>query len=300
MNNFGIKQIGIQKCQTGTPRGGLVNHQNSGTWGDRGQGNELQSALENGLSWAADKVMNFGDYVDQGLSYVTGLLPGGQTSEEAVQDTKLSQSARNAGEPGYMNTYREYQMFPMTGMPPALPALPKNASPELTDMYNGLVKQWRSYSARESQMKKDGILDKLKSTRTVKRYEEKEKAFNNAVEEFKANQPHLKKMKNDVVLTRKQNVSFKRNKAAATGDGRATNSGRSRVTEAQWREVEKDLHHDVERADRRAEQILLKYVKKETKGAMSKEQLREAKKEMLLEYMKTKPGFYDYLLKKRE
>jgi hypothetical protein len=40
----------IKKCKYGTPRGGLVPHQESGSWGDRGQGNELQSALENGLT----------------------------------------------------------------------------------------------------------------------------------------------------------------------------------------------------------------------------------------------------------
>jgi hypothetical protein len=33
-------------------------------------------------------------------------------------------------------------------------------------------------------------------------------------------------MKNDVILTRKQDASFKRNKAAATNDGRANNQGR--------------------------------------------------------------------------
>ena len=292
MKNLGINQVGIQKYQTGTVKGGLQPQNYSGSWGDRGQGNELQSALENGLSWAADKVMNFGDYVDQGLSYVTGLLPGGQTSEEAVQDTKLSQSARNAGEPGYMNTYREYQMFPMTGMPPALPALPKNASPELTDMYNGLVKQWRSYSARESQMKKDGILDKLKSTLTVKRYEEKEKAFNDAVEEFKANQPHLKRMQSDVTLTRKQDASFKRSKAAATGDGRANNQGRPVMKERQWQYVEEMM-----RKDPKAASIINRLDIKKAQG-MDPKLWRQRRKEALEKYARSMPGFFDYLLEK--
>ena len=294
MNNFGLKQIGIQKCQAGTPRGGLVNHQNSGIWGDRGQGNELQSALENGLSWAADKVMNFGDYAEQGLAYLTGLIPGGMTADESLQDTRLAQTARNAGEPGYMDIYGEYQMFPITGMPPALPVLPKNASPELVDMYNGLAKQWRSYSARESQMKKAGLLDQLKSTLTVKRYEEKEKAFNNAVEEFKANQPHLKKMKNDVILTKKQDASFKRNKAAATNDGRANNQGRPVLKERQWDWVEEMM-----RKDPKAAGVINRYEIKVAKG-LDKKHLREARKKMLEEYAKSRPGFFDYLLKKNE
>ena len=292
MKNFGIKQIGIQKCQAGTPRGGLVNHQNSGTWGDRGQGNELQSAFENGLSWAADKVMNFGDYAEQGLAYLTGLIPGGMTADESLQDTRLAQTARNAGEPGYTDIYGEYQMFPITGMPPALPVLPKNASPELTDMYNGLVKQWKSYSARESQMKKDGILDKLKSTLTVKRYEEKEKAFNDAVAEFKANQPHLKRMQSDVTLTRKQDASFKRSKAASTGDGRANNQGRPVMKERQWQYVEEMM-----RKDPKAASIINRLDIKKAQG-MDPKLWRQRRKEVLEKYARSMPGFFDYLLEK--
>lgn len=292
MKNFGIKQIGFY--QAGTVKGGLQPQSYSGSWGNRGQGNELQSAFENGLSWIGDKVINAGDYIDQGLAYLTGLIPGGMTADESLQDTRLAQSAKNAGEPGYMDIYGEYQMFPITGMPPALPALPKNASDDLIDLYKGLEKQWRSYSARESQMKKAGLLDKLKSTLTVKRYEEKERAFNQAVEEFKANQPHLKKMKNDVILTKKQDASFKRNKAAATGDGRANNQGRPILKERQWDWVEEMM-----RKDPKAAGIVNRYDRKVAKD-MDKKHLREARKKMLEEYARSRPGFFDYLLKKNE
>lgn len=61
MKNFGIKQIGFH--QTGTVKGGLQPQSYSGSWGNRGQGNELQSAFENGLSWIGDKVINAGDYI---------------------------------------------------------------------------------------------------------------------------------------------------------------------------------------------------------------------------------------------
>lgn len=292
MKNFGIKQIGFH--QAGTVKGGLQPQQYSGSWGDRGQGNELQSGLENTLSWIGDKVMNAGDYAEQGLAYLTGLIPGGMTADESLQDTRLAQSARNAGEPGYTNVYGEYQMFPITGMPPSLPALPKNASDDLINLYKGLAKQWRSYSARESQMKKAGLLDQLKNTLTVKRYEEKEHAFNQAVEEFKANQPHLKKMKNDVILTRKQDASFKRNKAAATGDGRANNQGRPILKERQWDWVEEMM-----RKDPKAAGTLNRYDIKVAKG-LDKKHLRDARKKMLEEYARSRPGFFDYLLKKNE
>lgn len=291
MKNFGIKQIGFH--QTGTVRGGLQPQNYSGSWGDRGRGNELQSAFENGLSWIGDKVMNAGDYIDQGLAYLTGLIPGGMTADESLQDTRLAQSAKNAGEPGYMDIYGEYQMFPNTGVAP-LPTPLKNPSPELLKMYDGLKKLRWNVQIRESQLRKAGQLDKIESTLTAKKYKEAEQAYLNAVEEFKANQPHMKRMANDVVLTRKQDASFKRNKAAATGDGRANNQGRPVLKERQWDWVEEMM-----RKDPKAAGILNRYDIKVAKG-LEKKHLREARKKMLEEYAKSRPGFFDYLLKKNE
>lgn len=293
MKNFGINQVGIQKYQTGTVKGGLQPQQYSGSWGDRGQGNELQSAFENGLSWVADKVVNAGDYIDQGISYLTGLIPGGMTADESLQDTKLAQSARNAGEPGYMDIYGEYQMFPNAGVAP-LPTPLKNPSPELSQMYDGLKKLRWNVQIRESQLRKAGQLDKIESTLTAKKYKDAEQAYLNAVEEFKANQPHMKRMTNDVILTRKQDASFKRNKAAATGDGRANNQGRPILKERQWDWVEEMM-----RKDPKAAGAINRYEIKVAKG-LEKKHLREARKKMLEEYAKSRPGFFDYLLKKNE
>lgn len=293
MKNFGINQVGIQKYQTGTVKGGLQPQQYSGSWGDRGQGNELQSAFENGLSWIGDKVINAGDYIDQGISYLTGLIPGGMTADESLQDTKLAQSARNAGEPGYMDIYGEYQMFPNAGVAP-LPTPLKNPSPELSQMYDGLKKLRWNVQIRESQLRKAGQLDKIESTLTAKKYKDAEQAYLNAVEEFKANQPHMKRMTNDVILTRKQDASFKRNKAAATGDGRANNQGRPILKERQWDWVEEMM-----RKDPKAAGAINRYEIKVAKG-LEKKHLREARKKMLEEYAKSRPGFFDYLLKKNE
>lgn len=293
MKNFGINQVGIQKYQTGTVKGGLQPQQYSGSWGDRGQGNELQSAFENGLSWVADKVVNAGDYIDQGISYLTGLIPGGMTADESLQDTRLAQSAKNAGEPGYMDIYGEYQMFPNAGVAP-LPTPLKNPSPELSQMYDGLKKLRWNVQIRESQLRKAGQLDKIESTLTAKKYKDAEQAYLNAVEEFKANQPHMKRMTNDVILTRKQDASFKRNKAAATGDGRANNQGRPILKERQWDWVEEMM-----RKDPKAASAINRYEIKVAKG-LEKKHLREARKKMLEEYAKSRPGFFDYLLKKNE
>lgn len=73
--------------------GRLQNSTESGTWGNRGRGNELQSALENSLSKIGDVAVNFGEYIDQGLDYLTGLLPGGQTAQEAVKRGKQRRSS---------------------------------------------------------------------------------------------------------------------------------------------------------------------------------------------------------------
>lgn len=290
MRNFGIKQIGFH--QTGTVKGGLQPQQYSGSWGDRGQGNELQSAFENSLSWIGDKVMNAGDYIDQGISYLTGLIPGGMTADESLQDTRLAQSARNAGEPGYMDIYGEYQMFPNTGVAP-LPTPLKNPSPELSQMYDGLKKLRWNVQIRESQLRKAGQLDKIESTLTAKKYKEAEQAYLNAVEEFKANQPHLKRMTNDVVLTRKQDASFKRNKAAATNDGRANNQGRPVMKERQWNYVEEMM-----RKDPKAASIINRLDIKKAQGMDSK-LWRQRRKEVLEKYARSMPGFFDHLLKNK-
>lgn len=41
--------------------------QSGTTWGNRGQGNELQSALENGLSWPINKAIDIGNFIGQKL-----------------------------------------------------------------------------------------------------------------------------------------------------------------------------------------------------------------------------------------
>ena len=118
MKNFGINQVGTQVPKFQHPWRTLQTSKSSGTWGNRGQGNELQSAFENGLSWIGDKIMNFGDYVDQGISYLAGALPGGQTAEEALQDKKNEQLAKNSGQRGYVDHYGNYKLFPTTGVGP--------------------------------------------------------------------------------------------------------------------------------------------------------------------------------------
>ena len=293
MKNFGIKQIGFH--QTGTVKGGLQPQQYSGSWGDRGKGNELQSGFENGLSWITDKVMNAGDYLEDGLSYLIGSIPGGKfDGEQMVENNRRRREAEDNGALGYEYVSGEFKDIQITRVAPTLPTPLKNPTPEISNLYNALIKGRTKWMVRESQLKKAGELDKMGTTLTAKRYREAEQAYLNAVEEFKANQPHMKRMTSDVVLTRKQDASFKRNKAAATGDGRANNQGRPVLKERQWDWVEEMM-----RKDPKAAGVLNRYDIKVAKG-MDKKHLREARKKMLEEYAKSRPGFFDYLLKKNE
>lgn len=182
-----IKKQLIKKHQLGGPIAKLSQTNPSGSWGNRGEGNELQSAAENATSWVWDKVSNAGDYLDQGLAYITGLLPGGMSAEEAVEDTKNKQEAFNMEKPGYVNHFGEYKYFPQTGAPITLPTLPANASSKLRELHDKLKKARKSLIARESQLKhnignKKGTA--LEKTKTHQRYEASLKEYNDALTEF--------------------------------------------------------------------------------------------------------------------
>lgn len=276
----------ITKHQQGTTRGGLVNHSYSGTWGNRGQGNELQSALENGLTaiwdgvkWVGDKVFNAEDYIELGLANVVGSIPGGiYTREETVQNAKNKIHARNAGEPGYTTTDGKFIVFPITGMPPILPTLIKNPSKEVLDAYNKLVKARNSYVVRESQLRKAGNLSAIENTLTAKRYKEQEALYKRLISK------HTKTPVEQTTLPKKQSAEFKHTKSMATGDRRATNAGRPAVRERQYDYVESLMRNDKNPA---VQQLLKRFDLKVAKG-MDPSLIRQRRKEMLYNYAKSR------------
>lgn len=111
----------IPRCQYGTNRGGLVNHDRitPGTWGNRGQGNELQSALERGLS-AVGKgvrhVLNLPAYIEDGTNWLLGAIPGGFTSEEWVHDGRAKREAGSGGQ--WVDHRGNTHVNPMQGVLP--------------------------------------------------------------------------------------------------------------------------------------------------------------------------------------
>lgn len=289
----------IKKCQYGTPRGGLVPHQESGSWGDRGQGNELQSALENGLTgmwngvkWLGDKVFNAGDYIENGLIHLVGFIPGGvYTTEEMLENKRL---AREAGEGGtYYDVHGNLQMNPVMLKAPVLPTLPTNATPAMQALFNDLKRQRFNWQVRESQLRKIGKADTMESTGTAKVYRSLESELNKLIDSAKG---HLNKT-DDVKLSKKQNAQYKHSKYMASesqgkvGDLRTVNSGRPALKGRQWDEVERVLRTD---SNPKAKALLEQYDKKVAKG-INKEALKTARQKMLEQYLDMMPGYFNYL-----
>lgn len=272
----------ITKHQQGTTRGGLVNHSYSGTWGNRGQGNELQSALENGLTavwdgvkWVGDKVWNAGDYIEDGIAYAVGMLPGpGMNSEQMVQTTRAKRAAGSGGV--YTDALGNTHMNPITGAVPILPSLPANAPTALIKLHDNMKKLRSSWAVRESQLKKIGKLDDMPNTLTAKRYREAEKTFNDAVESM----GKATKNTDPTKLTRRLKSSFKAEKARSTGDFRSANAGRP--SERDYDFMENIARHDNHPA---MQKLIRQYDLKVAKG-MDPALARQRRKEMLLQFAK--------------
>lgn len=73
-------------------RGGLTNQQYSGEWGDRGQGNEIQSAIENGLTWAYKTFIN--PDKDPNIIGGTAMVPGLGKAKNAAEALKMVQAMK--------------------------------------------------------------------------------------------------------------------------------------------------------------------------------------------------------------
>ena len=84
-------------------------------------------------------------------------------------------------------------------------------------------------------------------------------------------------------------MAYKAEKARSTDDLRSVNSGRPAVRERQYDEIERMM-----RKDPKAAGTVQRYDRKVAQG-MDYKALRVARIKMLLDYIKTKPGFFDWL-----
>lgn len=286
-----MKKKLIKKCQYGTPRGGLIPRQYSGTWGNRGQGNELQSAVENGLSWIGDKVINMGDYIEDGLDYLVGFLPGkGLSPDEMVANNKLARESENGV---YYDVNGNIQINPVTLKAPLLPTLPANATPAMQALFNDLKRQRVSWQVRESQLRKLGREAEIESTGTAKVYRSLEKALNDLINRDKGST----KSTDNTKLSRKQNAQYKHTKYMASesegrvGDLRTMNSGRPALRGRQWDEVERFMRTD---KDPKVISMLNQYDIKVAKGINPKA-LKQARMKMLQDYLNMRRGYFNHL-----
>ena len=247
----------IKKAQSGIVFTG--NDPTRGTWGNRGQGNELESALENGLTgmwngvkWVGDKILNAGDYIDQGIAYMVGLLPGGPTARESLDQTRKEQNREiqyesiptlggktfelsyyidDNGEKHYVN-----QVY--TGAPPILPALPANAPGSMVAIHDKMKKLVQSWKVGERRYQALGMADAMANSKTAQRLNQLMQEFN---EGLKAMGKSIKKI-DDVKLHGKAEAAYKHTKAMAT-DMRSVNAGRP-ATKKYLQQIEDYLTSD--------------------------------------------------------
>lgn len=242
------KQL-IKKSQLGGPISGLAQQRSSGSWGNRGQGNEGESALENGLSWVWDKISNVGEYASRGLDWAIGAIDPTMTAQEAVDRGIVRREYESEPHYDIAETVEGEYIPIVTYLPPQggiapLPTLVAGAPARVAEAYARLVPKWRSAAVRESQFK-HGLGSKkgtpLESTKSWQAYEK-------ALQEYKDELAYAglspsetrvitdvnKKLKRDntqyqavvrkqdkeIRETKKQKEATKRSKYMATGDGR--------------------------------------------------------------------------------
>lgn len=260
------KQL-ISKNQLGGPIARLAQPINqSGSWGKRGSGNELQSATENATSWILDKILNAGDYIEDGINWTIGALDPSRTAQEAVQAGRDRREYES--QPQYeMGITTEGDAIPVvTYLPPQggiapLPTLAVGAPARVAEAHARLVPRWRAAAVRESQFKhgmgsKKGI--PLEQTKSWKTYEQALKDFNDELayagitpSEIAVTTDKTKKLKdskyfkkvvyrqdkNTKPQTRKQKVAYQSSKYMADGDGRHIGN-QGRIAQKEYERVD--------------------------------------------------------------
>jgi hypothetical protein len=195
------------------------------------------------LSWVGDKIVNAGDYIENGLIRLVGFIPGGDlTTEEMLENKRL---AEESGNQPYYDVRGNLQTNPIKLTAPVLPIMPANATPAMKALYADMKRARFNWQVRESQLRKVGKADMIESTGTAKVYRHLEKAWDDLV-----NKRKLSTKNSNEKLNKKQIAEFKANKYMASeaddtvGDLRTLNSGRPALKGRQWDEVERVLRTD--------------------------------------------------------
>lgn len=243
-----LKKSLIPKHQLGGPIARLAQQKSSGSWGNRGEGNEGESALENGLSWAWDKFENWDEYASRGLDWIIGAIDPNITANEAVKQGIARREYQSV--PHYEMMYVDGKEAPvLTYLPPQggiapLPTLVAGSPVRVAEAYERLVPRWRSAAVRESQFK-HGLGSKkgtpLEQTKSWQAYEKALQEYNDELvyaglspsetrvitdvnkslkRDNKRYQSVVRKQNKEIPETKKQKEAAKHSKYMTTGDGR--------------------------------------------------------------------------------
>lgn len=243
-----LKKSLIPKHQLGSPVAKLAQQKSSGSWGSRGQGNEGQSALENGLSWIWDKISNAEEYASRGLDWVIGAIDPTLTAEEAVESGIARREYESV--PHYEMMSVDGKVMPViTYLPPQggialLPTLVAGAPARVAEAHARLVPRWRSAAVRESQFK-HGLGSKkgtpLEQTKSWQAYQKALQEYKDELayaglspsetrvitdvnkklkRDSKQYQAVVRKQDKEIRETKKQKEATKRSKYMTNGDGR--------------------------------------------------------------------------------
>lgn len=246
-----LKRKLILKRQLGGPIAGLSQQRTQKPWGNRGQGNEWQSALENGLETT---VKFIGD-----ISGLTDVYNSIFNKEDEVIPEIID------GKPVY--PLREQ---PIVGYPTLIPGLKGKPSEELVNFFKT---EWgpayNSLASTKTRLKNLGRLEELTNSKPYIAFQKLNEQLKQMVTEanrnFKtvllkgrrnahAGQTSLSKTitKNGMKaasdkaanLTKRQSMQHKAQTAATTGDMRVHNAGiGTRAQRAQWDEVNKTIQN---------------------------------------------------------
>lgn len=243
-----LKKSLIPKHQLGGPVARLAQQKSSGSWGNRGKGNEGQSALENGLSWVQDKISNAEEYASRGLDWAIGAIDPTMTADEAVEQGIARREYESV--PHYEMMSVDGKLMPViTYLPPQggiapLPTLATGAPARVAEAHARLMPKWRSAAVRESQFK-HGLGSKkgtpLEQTKSWQAYEKALQEYNDELvyaglsphethvitdvnkrlkRDNKRYQSLVRKQDKEIRETKKQKEATKRSKYMTTGDGR--------------------------------------------------------------------------------
>lgn len=246
-----LKKSLIPKHQLGGPIARLAQQKSSGSWGNRGEGNEGQSALENGLETT---VKFIGD-----ISGLTDVYNSIFNKEDEVIPEIID------GKPVY--PLREQ---PIMGYPTLIPGLKGKPSEELVNFFKT---EWgpayNSLASTKTRLKNLGRLEELTNSKPYIAFQKLNEQLKQMVTEANRNfktvllkgrrnaskgQTSLSKtitsngMKaasdKAANLTKRQKMQHKVQTAATTGDMRVHNMGAgSKQQRAQWDEVNKTIQN---------------------------------------------------------